>query len=50
MSRVARARESKFGINPEIIMGSVVPEIWTSVNGCTGETEKSGNGKRINKQ
>ena len=46
----AGARESKCGINPEIVMGSVAPEIWTSVNGHTKETEESGNGERINDQ
>ena len=45
MSRIAGAREHKSCINPEIVMGSMVPEIWTSVNGCTGEAEEAGNGK-----
>ena len=45
MSRIARQGESKSCINPEIVMGSVAPEILTSVNGHTGEAEETENGK-----
>ena len=45
MSGIAGQGESESCINPEIVMGSVALEIWTSVNGCTGEAEEAGNGK-----
>jgi hypothetical protein len=45
MSRIARPGESKFCFNPEIIMGSVAPQIWTSVDGHVGNPEKGETGK-----
>ena len=45
MSGIARQGKSESCINPEIVMGSVAPEIWTFVNGCTGEAQETGNGK-----
>ena len=45
MSGIAGQGKSESCINQEIIMGSVAPEIWTSVNGHTGEAEEAENGK-----